>query len=53
MDTITERYCTPKESLEKACIQMNLMRESKLAPRKDWRAIFDDLENEDNEKENK
>ena len=44
MATMVERYCTPAESLAQSLKEMNLMREGKLQPKRDWRTMFDELE---------
>ena len=46
MDTFTERYCTPLESLKQSCIEMKLMREGKLPSNGNWRDMFRRIEEE-------
>jgi hypothetical protein len=46
MNNVVERYCTPLESLKQSCIEMNLMREGKLKPKRDWRTMFVEIERE-------
>jgi hypothetical protein len=51
MNTATERYCTPLESLKQSCIEMKLIREGKLQPKRDWRTMFAEIEKEAAEEE--
>ena len=46
MNVVIKRPCPPIESLRQACIEMNLIREGRLAPKRDWRAMFSELEDE-------
>ena len=48
----TPRYKSPLESLKQSCIEMKLMREGKLEPKRDWRTMFDEIEKELFEEDN-
>ena len=53
MNTVIERPCTPIESLIESCKEMKLIREGKLNPKRDWRAMFSELEAELEQEEKK
>jgi hypothetical protein len=46
MNTSTERYCTPLESLKQSCIEMKLIRDGKLPSNGSWRDMFRRIEEE-------
>ncbi len=43
LTAMAQRPHSPTESLKHSCIEMNLIREGRLVPKRDWRTMFAEL----------